>query len=47
MSFYLKRLGLEPGRDFVVLDRGPATGGAWQHRWKALRVGSAHRINDL
>jgi hypothetical protein len=47
VSFYLKRLGLEPGRDFVVLDRGPGTGGAWQHRWKALRVGSAHRINDL
>ena len=47
VSFYLKRLGLEPGVDFVVLDRGPGTGGAWQSRWEALRVGSAHRINDL
>ena len=47
MSFYLKRLGLEPGVEFVVLDRGPGTGGAWQLRWEALRVGSAHRINDL
>lgn len=47
MSFYLKRLGLEPGSDFIVLDRGPGTGGAWQLRWEALRVGSAHRINDL
>ncbi|GAA3728469.1 NAD(P)-binding domain-containing protein [Leifsonia bigeumensis] len=47
VSFYLKRLGLEPGTDFVVLDRGPGTGGAWQLRWEALRVGSAHRINDL
>ena len=47
VSFYLKRLGLEPGRDFVVLDRGPGTGGAWQFRWEALRIGSAHRINDL
>lgn len=47
VSFYLKRLGLEPGRDFVVLDRGPGTGGAWQLRWDALRIGSAHRINDL
>ncbi len=47
VSFYLKRLGLEPGKDFVVLDRGPGTGGAWQLRWEALRVGSAHRINDL
>ncbi len=47
VSFYLKRLGLEPGNDFVVLDRGPGTGGAWQFRWEALRIGSAHRINDL
>lgn len=47
VSFYLQRLGLEPGSDFVVLDRGPGTGGAWQLRWEALRVGSAHRINDL
>lgn len=47
VSFYLKRLGLEPGRDFVVLDRGPGSGGAWQNRWEALRIGSAHRINDL
>ncbi len=47
MSFYLQRLGLEPGSDFLVLDRGPGTGGAWQLRWEALRIGSAHRINDL
>ena len=47
VSFYLKRLGLEPGSDFVLLDRGPGTGGAWQHRWEALRIGSAHHINDL
>ena len=47
VSFYLTRLGLEPGSDFVVLDRGPVTGGAWQHRWEALRIGSAHHINDL
>jgi cation diffusion facilitator CzcD-associated flavoprotein CzcO len=47
VSYYLQRLGLVPGQDFVVLDRGPDTGGAWQLRWEALRVGSAHRINDL
>lgn len=47
VAFYLKRLGLEPGTDFVVLDRGPGTGGAWQLRWEALRIGSVHRINDL
>ncbi|MGV8970366.1 MAG: NAD(P)-binding domain-containing protein [Microbacteriaceae bacterium] len=47
VSYYLKRLGLDPGNEFVVLDRGPDTGGAWQFRWDALRIGSAHRINDL
>lgn len=47
VSFYLKRLGLEPGKDFIVLDRGPGTGGSWQLRWEALRIGSVHRINDL
>ena len=47
VSYYLQRLGLEAGNEFVVLDRGPITGGAWQQRWEALRIGSAHRINDL
>jgi cation diffusion facilitator CzcD-associated flavoprotein CzcO len=47
VAFYLKRLGLDPGNDFVLLDRGPGTGGAWQLRWEALRLGSAHRVNDL
>ncbi len=47
VSYYLQKLGLDPGNDFVVLDRGPGTGGAWQLRWEALRIGSAHKINDL
>lgn len=47
VAYFLKRLGLDPGNEFVVLDRGPGTGGAWQFRWEALRIGSAHRINDL
>lgn len=47
VAFYLKRLGLEPGKDLIILDRGPGTGGAWQFRWEALRIGSIHRINDL
>jgi cation diffusion facilitator CzcD-associated flavoprotein CzcO len=47
VAYYLRRLGLDPGNDFVLLDRGPGTGGAWQFRWDALRIGSAHKINDL
>lgn len=46
-AYYLRRLGLDPGNDFVLLDRGPDAGGAWQFRWEALRLGYAHRVNDL
>lgn len=47
VGYYLRRLGLDPGNDFVLLDRGPGAGGAWQFRWEALRLGYAHRVNDL
>jgi cation diffusion facilitator CzcD-associated flavoprotein CzcO len=47
VSYYLQRLGLDAGSGFIVLDRGPGAGGAWQSRWEALRIGTAHRINDL
>lgn len=46
-AYFLRRLGLVPHEDFVVLDRGPRTGGAWQFRWESLRLGSAHRVHDL
>jgi cation diffusion facilitator CzcD-associated flavoprotein CzcO len=46
-AYYLRRFGLQPGNDVVLLDRGPDAGGAWQHRWEALRLGFAHRVNDL
>lgn len=47
VGYYLRRLGLEPGTDFLMLDRGPSTGGAWQFRWDSLRLGSAHKVHDL
>ncbi|MGT2425792.1 FAD-dependent oxidoreductase [Amnibacterium kyonggiense] len=47
VAYYLQRLGVRSGVDQVVLDRGPGPGGAWQHRWTALRLGSAHRVHDL
>ncbi|MFE0265351.1 FAD-dependent oxidoreductase [Nocardiopsis alba] len=46
-AWHLRRLGLEPGTDLVVLDRGPATGGAWQFRWESLRLDDAHKVDDL
>ena len=47
VAYYLRRFDLEAGTDFILLDRGPITGGAWQHRWDALRLGSAHHVHDL
>lgn len=47
VAYYLRKFKLVPGRDFVIFDRGPDAGGAWQHRWEALRLGTAHRVNDL
>ncbi|PZE38603.1 NAD(P)-binding domain-containing protein [Curtobacterium sp. MCPF17_031] len=47
VAWHLQRAGLVAGRDMVVLDRAPGTGGAWQFRWDALRLGIAHRVHDL
>lgn len=47
VAYYLQRLGVRSGVDQIVLDRGPGAGGAWQHRWASLRLGSAHRVHDL
>jgi len=46
-AYHLRRRGLAPYRDFVVLDANPGPGGAWQHRWPSLTLGRAHRVYDL
>ncbi|MHA7286717.1 FAD-dependent oxidoreductase [Arthrobacter sp. MDT3-44] len=46
-AYHLGRRGLEPHRDFVVLDANPAPGGAWLHRWPALTFDAAHALHDL
>jgi cation diffusion facilitator CzcD-associated flavoprotein CzcO len=43
----LARQGFEPGTGFVVLDADVAPGGAWQHRWPSLTLGTTHRVHDL
>jgi cation diffusion facilitator CzcD-associated flavoprotein CzcO len=43
----LARQGFEPESDFVVLDADARPGGAWQHRWPSLTVGTTHRVHDL
>lgn len=46
-AYHLRRLGLEPGRDFLVLDRAPQAGGAWQYRWPSLTLNTVNRVHDL
>lgn len=46
-AYFLTRAGLVPGEDLLILDAGPRTGGAWQHRWESLRLGDTHKVHDL
>ncbi|TFV91462.1 FAD-dependent oxidoreductase [Blastococcus sp. CT_GayMR16] len=46
-AWALARQGFEPGSGFVVLDADDSPGGAWQHRWPSLTVGTTHRVHDL
>ena len=46
-AYHLKQRGLAPVRGFLVLDRSPAPGGAWQFRWPSLTLSTVNRIHDL
>jgi len=46
-AYHLQRRGLGPDRGFVVLDRSPAPGGAWQSRWPSLTLATVNRVHDL
>jgi thioredoxin reductase len=46
-AYHLRKHGLAPGRGFLVLDRSPRPGGAWQHRWPSLTLSTVNRIHDL
>jgi cation diffusion facilitator CzcD-associated flavoprotein CzcO len=46
-AYHLTRRGLAPVRGFIVLDRAPAPGGAWQFRWPSLTLSTVNRIHDL
>lgn len=46
-AYHLKKMGLEIGQDFIILDAAPFAGGAWQSRWDSLTLGTVNRIHDL
>jgi thioredoxin reductase len=46
-AWALVRQGFEPETGFVVVDADDGPGGAWQHRWPSLTLGTTHRVHDL
>ncbi|MGW7365129.1 FAD-dependent oxidoreductase [Streptomyces sp. NPDC054841] len=46
-AYHLRRAGLRPDVDFVVLDHAPRPGGAWQFRWPSLTYGKVHGMHAL
>jgi cation diffusion facilitator CzcD-associated flavoprotein CzcO len=57
-AYHLRRRGFVPldtsvsdaapdARTFVVLDANDRPGGAWQHRWQSLRMGTVNGIHEL
>ncbi len=46
-AFYLRRAGLAPGADFVVVDAADSPGGAWARMWPGLRLFSPASFSSL
>jgi thioredoxin reductase len=46
-AYHIKQRGVAPNRGFVVLDKSPIAGGAWQFRWPSLTLSTVNRIHDL
>lgn len=46
-AYHLGRLGLAGGKGYLVLDKSPQPGGAWQFRWPSLTMRTINRLHDL
>lgn len=46
-AYHLGRLGLKGGKGYLVLDKSPQPGGAWQFRWPTLTMRTINRLHDL
>ncbi|WBU59315.1 NAD(P)-binding domain-containing protein [Paracoccus albus] len=46
-AYHLQRHGLKGGRGYLVLDKSPQPGGAWQFRWPSLTMKTVNRVHDL
>jgi len=46
-AYHLKKLGMQLGPDFIIIDEAPKAGGAWQFRWDSLTLSTVNKIHDL
>lgn len=46
-GYFLRRFGFAAHEGFVVLDHSPGPGGAWQHRWPSLKLGTTNHVHEL
>ena len=46
-AYHLSKLGIEPGKGYLILDKSPEAGGAWQYRWPSLTLSTVNRVHDL
>lgn len=46
-AYHLQKRGLKAGENFIILDKSPIAGGAWQYRWPSLTLSTVNRIHDL
>lgn len=46
-GYYLRRAGLVPGKDFVIVDAADRPGGSWPRMWDGLRLFSPASFSSL
>ena len=46
-AYHLHQMGLQGGKGYLVLDKSPQPGGAWQFRWPSLTMKTINRLHDL
>ena len=46
-AYHLHQMGLQGGKGYLVLDKSPRPGGAWQFRWPSLTMKTINRLHDL
>lgn len=46
-AYHLRNLGLAADRRYIIFDKAPGSGGAWQYRWPSLTLTTVNGVHDL